>query len=504
MNRNRFAPVAPLFMTDAYKQSHLNLFPKGTQFTYSNYTNRSTRIDGLTHVVNFGLQAYIQHLNDAFKPFFEADVDLVCDLYEERVKGYLGVDHVDTSHVRKLHELGYLPLEFKQIDEGALVPLGVPSFTIENTHPEFAFLTNYIETDASANIWHAASVATLAAYDRKKIEKWRKATGCDMTGIEFQYHDFSYRGQTSTESAAASGAGHLLSFWGSDTLTTLDWVDEYYAGDNGLVLASVPATEHAVMSTGTAYENEEATYRRILEEGYPTGIVSIVSDTYSIYNVVEPGGILDRLRDVVMGRDGKLVVRPDSGDPVDIITGTVREFGQGKNSEEKGVIELLWEVFGGIENEAGFKELDPHIGLIYGDGITPDRMERIFERLAVKGFAASNVVFGIGSYRYQTISRDSVGGSAVKMTWAEIDGVGYNVKKDPITAKGDKTSATGRLAVFVNDNNDYELIQEATPEQESVSELRTIWKNGEFVNYRSFADARKVLADQNWKIRDIY
>jgi nicotinamide phosphoribosyltransferase len=486
------SPIAPLFETDAYKQSHIKLAIAGTTKSYSNFTNRSTMIEGVDHVVNFGLQAYIEeYVVDAFAPFFAADEDEVCRLYEERVKGYLGVAEVDTTHIRNLHRIGYLPLEFKQVAEGTMVPLKVPSFTIENTHPDFAWLTNYIETSISASIWHPSSVATLAAYQRNQLNKWADATGSDRAGVAFQWHDFSFRGMQSLDAAAASGAGHLTSFTGSDSLGAIEFIENNYPGDNGLILASIPATEHAVMSSGTAYESEEATYKRILTEGYPDGLVSIVSDTYSIWNVVEPGGILDNLRDIVLGRDGKLVVRPDSGNPVDIVCGTTREFGEGVASDEVGVIELLWRVFGGTVNDKGFKVLDSHLGVIYGDGITPARAEAMFERLAAKGFASENLVLGVGSYFY-TQTRDSVGGSAIKMTQITVDGKDINILKDPITAKG-KKSATGRLAVFKNEDGELYLVEKATPEQEAASELKTVWKDGQWVRRQSFADVRATL-----------
>lgn len=496
----KLSPIAPMFETDAYKQAHINLFPKGTTKTYSNYTNRSTRIEGLDHVVNFGLQAYIKnYIMDAFEDFFAADEDLVASLYEKRVKGYLGVDHVDVTHVRNLHRLGYLPLEFKQLPEGSFVPLGVPSFTIENTHPDFAFLTNYIETSVSFSIWHASSVATLAAYARNMLEAWADKTGSPRAGIDFQFHDFSARGQTSAESAAKSGAAHLLSFSGSDTLSAEDWIDYLYPGeDNGQLFYSVPATEHSVMSSGTAYESEEATYLKILA-AFPKGIVSVVSDTYSIWNVVERGGILDRIRDTILGRDGKLVIRPDSGDPVDILTGLNHEFGKGVTSEDKGVIELLWEVFGGTVNEAGYKVLDSHISTIYGDGITADRLNRIMDRMEKKGFASSNVALGVGAFFYQVLSRDSVGGSAVKMTKIWVNGVGIDIMKDPITGSG-KKSATGLLAVFRDENREFCLVQKATEEQEAASEIKTVWKDGKFVHTQSFADIRGTLQAETKRV----
>lgn len=488
-------PIAPLFETDAYKQSHILFLEEGTEKIYSNYTNRSSRIEGITHVVNFGLQAFIQnYIMDSFEDFFAADEDEVIRLYEARVKGYLGEVVVKSDHIRNLHRKGYLPLEFKQVKEGTLVPLQVPSLTIENTDPEFAWLTNFIETALSSSIWHPSSVATIALQARLILEDWAKKTGSPLEGVAYQFHDFSMRGQTSISSSGSAGSGHLTSFIGSDALPAIEWIDYLYPGDNGQILASIPATEHSTMVAGTAYESEEATYRRIITEDCPTGFVSIVSDTYSIWSVVEKGGILDRIREDVLGREGRVVVRPDSGDPVDIVTGTARNFGEGQTSEEKGVIELLWDVFGGTVNAAGFKVLDSHLGLIYGDGITLDRLDRILERLAQKGFASENFVAGVGSFSYQVLSRDSIGGSAVKAVWTQIKGKGYNLMKDPITAKGQsKKSATGRLAVFRDENKELYLIQKATPEQEAQSELATVWRDGEWIRKQSFADVRATL-----------
>ncbi len=495
------SPIAPLFETDGYKTSHRDMEPEGMTKGYSNFTNRTTRVAGVTHVVNFGLQAYIKDYIEAeFVDFFAADEDEVCRLYEERAKSYLGVEHVKTDHIRALHRKGYLPLEFKQVKEGTLVPLQVPSFTIENTDPDFAWLVNYIETSISSSIWHPSSVATLAVYDRQILEKWAKKTGSDLETVNFQWHDFSARGQSSLESAAASGAGHLLSFLGSDTLSAIEWVNDLYPGDdNGQILATIPASEHSIMSSWTAYRNEEAAYKHLITEVYPNGFVSLVSDTYSIWNVVEPGGILDHLREDVLRRDGRLVVRPDSGNPVDILCGTERRFGAGVAPEEVGVVELLWRVFGGTMNEKGFKVLDNHIGVIYGDSITPERAEQIFERLAEKGFASQNFVGGVGSFHYACISRDTVGGSAIKMTWNEINGQGYNIMKDPITGSG-KKSATGRLAVFRNENNELYLVQKATPEQEAASEIATVWKDGVWIRTQSYGDVRATLKAETKRV----
>jgi nicotinamide phosphoribosyltransferase len=524
MTTTTASPIAPLLESDAYKVDHRRQYPAGTTRVYSNFTNRGSRIPGVEKVVHFGLQAFLQqYCIEAFAPFFAADEDDVAREYEEAITSILGPNQVGSDHIRALHRLGYLPLRFAAVPEGTLVPLRVPSFTVENTLPEFFWLTNFIETVLSASVWHPSTTATIAHQYREILERFARLTGADPAGIDFQLHDFSYRGQTGTHAAAASAAGHLLSFKGSDTLAALDWARRYYAGDNGMILGSVPATEHSVMCAG-GQDDELGTYSRLLDV-YPSGIVSIVSDTWDLWSVLTE--ILPQLRDRILARDGKVVIRPDSGDPVDILCGDIdvrdepaptddahaydewaatsrganasyyqHEKAAGRLSPANiGVVELLWDQFGGTVNEAGYKVLDSHIGAIYGDSITTERAERILERLAAKGFASSNVVFGVGSYSYQYVTRDTFG-SAMKATWVEIDGVGRDIQKSPITDNGLKKSATGRLAVERSPfSGDLVLVQQAEPWEEKLSELQPVWEDGKFLRYQSFADVRAVLAE---------
>ncbi|MEH0110780.1 nicotinate phosphoribosyltransferase [Tersicoccus sp. MR15.9] len=487
------AITAALFETDAYKLGHKDLYPSGTEFILSNYTNRASRVTGVHHVVHFGLQAFLQsYCIEAFAPFFAAEEDTAVAEYETVLASILGPNSIGTDHIRALHRKGYLPLIFRSLPEGTRVPLRVPTFTVENTDPEFFWLTNYIETVLSAAIWQPSTTATLADRYRTVLEKAAANTGGDSASINWQLHDFSFRGMAGTAAAAASGAGHLLSFTGSDSLASIDWVDRYYPGENGLVLGSVPATEHSVMCAGISAESEQATFERILD-AYPSGIVSVVSDTFDLWNVLT--GILPALKERILARDGKLVIRPDSGDPADIICGPNHNRpADARTPAEKGAVELLWEVFGGTINEAGYKVLDPHVGLIYGDSITIERASDITHRLKRNGFAASNVVFGVGSFTYQYVTRDTFS-SAIKATWAQIDGVGHDLLKDPVTDTGMKKSATGRLAVVRGEDGELELIQRATPEQEEASLLAPVWANGQFLRRQSFADVRATLGN---------
>ena len=502
---SRFAPVAPLFKTDAYKLGHIRQYELAGDTTqvYSNFTNRKSRIKGINHVVHFGLQAFLQrYAIDEFKPFFAADEDEVADLYEERVNRVLGPNTIGSDHIRALHRKGYLPLEFKAVPEGTPVPIGVPSFTIENTEPEFFWLTNYIETVLSAEVWQASTSATIAHRFRAILETGAQRTGGPLAAVDWQGHDFSYRGMSSSETAAMSGAGHLLSFFGTDSLVSLEWIDDYYGGEYNA--GSVPATEHSVMCTGIATLGEREMFNRLLDL-YPTGIFSVVSDTFDLWKVLTD--YLPSLKEKVMARDGKIVVRPDSGDPEDILTGVQTEERDWAATERydptyekklgtpaaKGVVELLWDEFGGTVNEKGFKELDSHVGVIYGDSITAERAQAIIDRLAAKGFASTNVVFGIGSFTYQYNTRDTFS-SAIKATEAIVDDTEYNLFKNPVTDDGTKKSATGRLAVLRDAEGKLYLQQKATPEQEAASELKTVWKNGEFVRKQTFAEVREVLA----------
>ena len=490
-------PTEALFYTDAYKLDHRRQYPDGTQFVYSNFTARKSRMADIHHTVQFGLQAFLQDiLMDRFEKFFAADEDEVAAEYTRKVNALLGENEVGNAHIRALHRKGYLPLRFCAAPEGSLVPIKVPSFTVENTDPEFFWLVNYIETAVSAATWQPATSATIAAMFRKLLDMGAEKTSSVPEFVDWQGHDFSFRGMSSIESAQSSGAGHLLSFTGTDSLTAIDWIEEFYPGDNGFIGGSVPATEHSVMCAG-GEEGEEATFKRLLRL-YRSGILSVVSDTWDFWAVIRKGGILDRLREDILSRDGKLVIRPDSGDPVDIICGTSRLTGIDAafdTDEEKGAVQLLWELFGGTENDKGFKELDPHIGLIYGDSITPERAVEIMARLAEKGFATTNVVFGVGSFTYQYNTRDTFG-SAMKATWVKFEyGIERNIFKNPKTDDGTKKSATGRLAVLNYMNGEKYLVEKATPEQEAASVLQPVWENGQFIEGKklSFKQVRENL-----------
>ena len=444
-----------LFLTDGYKTSHNKQYPEGTTLVFSNFTPRSDNHanEGLKNkgVVVFGIQYMLKVLKEHFdKNFFmaqerEALSLMSLSLYNEHIEKlkrnkideikkefslYLGMEY-DTTHFEELWDLGYLPIEVRALAEGTISPIKVPVLTVHNTLPEFYWVTNYLESIISNLLWKPITSATIAREYKNILNHWAIKTTGSTEGTEWQGHDFSMRGMDSIEAVVSSGLGHLTSFMGTDSLPAIFGARHYY-GETGFVAGSVPATEHSVMCAGSK-EGELETFRRLLNT-YPTGILSVVSDTWDLWNVIT--NILPQLKEEILSRDGKLVIRPDSGDPTDILCGEhepyrviskkvidepfilptgqkfmfIEESGENKfytktkdgyvdyvyEPKHKGVIELLWDIFGGTTNEQGYKVLNPHIGAIYGDSITLERADDICRRLEAKGFASTNVVFGIG------------------------------------------------------------------------------------------------------------
>ena len=284
-----------------------------------------------------------------------------------------------------------------------------------------------------------------------------------------------------------SGFGHLLSFTGSDNVPAIDFAEDYYGADSDkeLIGASVVANEHSCVCAGKK-ENEFDNYKKWITVKFPKGIISLVSDTWSLWNVVT--NYMPRLKDEIMKREGKVVLRPDSSPktPLEIICGDPDA--EKDSPEYKGVIQLLWEIFGGTTNELGFKVLDPHIGLIYGEAITLQLAPKIFAWLKEQGFASSNVLFGIGSYSYVMTTRDTCGW-ACKATAAVVDGEFREIFKDPITDKGMKKSAKGLLRVDKIDG-EFVLKDQCTAEEEAGGELIPVFEDGKLIKDYTLQEVR--------------
>lgn len=477
-----------LFLTDGYKTGHHQQYPKGTEEVYSNWTPRSNKYapKGCDKVVSFGQQYVINWLHNYFNEnFFSKDKSEVCNEIKEELALYLNTDY-NVSHFERLHDLQYLPICVKSLKEGIEVPIRVPIITVVNTHKDFYWITNFLETILSTMLWQPMTSATIAILYKRIFKKWATITDKhNLEFIEFQGHDFSMRGMSGLQSSILSGMGHSSVFLGSDSLPVISSLRKNYNAKN-FVVGSVNATEHSVMCAGTK-ENEIDTFRKLMNT-YPTGILSVVSDTWDLWKVLTD--YLPKLKEEILNRDGKLVIRPDSGNPVDIICGKNKNIG-GDSSKEKGVVELLWDVFGGTINDQGFKMLNPKVGAIYGDSITPERAEIICKRLHDKGFASTNIVLGIGSFTYQYNTRDTFG-FAMKATSVVVNGKRREIFKDPVTDDGIKKSAKGLLKVEFK-NNQYNLVDEVSEIEEKEGELKVIYKNGDFYNETSLEEIRAII-----------
>jgi nicotinamide phosphoribosyltransferase len=560
-------------LCDFYKVSHKDQYPQGTEVVYSTWIPRSNKyFPKADKVVAFGFQAFVKkYLVDYFNEhFFNRTKEEVVTEYVRYIKFTLGVENPDATHIADLHDLGYLPITVKAVKEGTLVPIKVPMMVVENTNPKFFWVTNYLETIISNEIWLPSTSATIAYTYRKLLNEYAVKTTGSAEGVIFQGHDFSMRGMGAFEASVSSGAGHLTSFVGTDSIPAIAFHEEYYNAniETEMVGTSIPATEHSVMC---AYgdTNEFELFKHLMVNVYPTGFFSVVSDTWDFWKVV--GEYLPKLKEEIMNRDGRVVIRPDSGNPVDILVGKLKieefesheeakeilrdltwemaeeECGEDMTGDDRyshvykvdgeyfeitfepfynrydkrfyyvdgmeeisrneyvvtlediGLIEALWNIFGGTVTEQGYKVLDGHIGAIYGDSITIERAEAILKGLEDKGFASTNVVFGIGSFTYQYNTRDTFG-FAMKATYAIVNGEERFLFKDPKTDDGTKKSLRGRVVVSddcghmpIVAQDGLTLEGEAEVSSAVGNMLETVFENGELKRDQTLAEIREIL-----------
>ena len=562
-------------VADGYKMGHGPLYPAGTNFAYGNGTPRADRLFMGSKsqsmfwdhkVVWFGIQAVMREVAGIWDAsFFKKDKATVIRRYKRRMDTYLGEGMVDIDAMARLHDLGYLPITVLSVPEGSRLNMNVPGYVIYNTIPEFYWVVNYLETFMSSLIWAMVCNTTIAYEYRRVLEHFAHLTGSPIEGVDFQGHDFALRGINNPQAAAFSNAGHLVFFKGTDTLPAIDFVEDMYFADadKEFLAASVVATEHAVATSNILYRlavklkdlgKTEADFtadelntlkleaeREFIIEAItvkvPKGIISLVSDSFDFWGVLT--NVLPTIIPQILARQpdvnglAKVVIRPDSGDPVEVICGAepltfaayqaavyedkvvkgsfVEKDGElfkadvincchtlvpaDMTPEEKGAVQVLWETFGGTVNEKGFKVLHERIGLIYGDSITVARTEEIMRRLMKKGFASCNWVLGIGSYTYQHNTRDTFG-FAVKATAVQVDDLFVELFKAPKTeGETNKKSAKGFLKVIRDEAGDYILEQNQTfgiDEIDTASgELKVVFKDGKFPNPVTFSEVRE-------------
>lgn len=495
-----FNPLA-LYFTDGYKVGHNAMLAPGTEFLYGTWIPRSVKRapKGVTKIVSAGQQLTWRWLHDLFeKEFFQRPVEDALQFIKD-MGMYLGMEY-NGDHFVELHKLGYLPVRVKSLPEGVETSPNVPHMTFVNTKKGFAWLTLYLETVVSSLSWKMPTSATSALQYKRNVRKWvEKTDPAQSYLIPYLAHDFSARG-LDVFSSMSSGIGHAMNFVGSDSLIVIPASRYFYGVKNEeMPIASVNASEHSVSTTKIFTVGEKQMLSDWLDI-FNKGILSVVMDTFDITKVVMPkeGGYLFDLKEKILNRDGKLVIRPDSGDPVEIICGHSRDGFTDHEKKafypefyKKGLIECLWDIFGGTINEQGYKVLNPCCGGIYGDSINLERQIDIYEKLAAKGFAATNIVLGVGSFTYQFNTRDTLG-FAAKGSWCQVNGKSIDIYKDPVTDDGTKVSLKGMVSVYEKDG-EYYVKTQCSPDEEKEGVLRVIYEDGQFFNQDTLNTIRERM-----------
>lgn len=466
-------------LADAYKYAHHKLYAPGTTRIYSYLESRGGQFDA---TVFFGLQYFLKHYLEG-AVLTREKVDEAAELLPQVFGRDDVFERARFDHIVRRHG-GRLPVRIRAVREGSRVPVQQVLMTIENTDPACFWLTNFLET-LLMQVWYPSTVATTSGAVREVAEHYFEATASASAreGIGYLLNDFGFRGVSSVESAGLGGAAHLLHFEGSDTLAGSLLLHRYY-GAEGMPGKSVPATEHSVCTLlGEAGELD--VFRHALRT-YPEGVLSVVSDSYDVFRAcADYWGTA--LREEVLARNGTLVIRPDSGDPVFTL---LRVFG------------ILFDRFGFSVNEKGYKVLPPQVRVLQGDGVNLDSIRAIYGALQVNGISAENLVLGMGGALLQKVDRDTQK-FALKCSWAEIDGRGRDVRKQPLEldAKGAlhrsfKGSKGGRLKL-VRDEQGYRTVREdAAPQHDD--QLVTVFENGMLLNEQSYADIRaRALSPQD-------
>lgn len=479
-----------MLYSDSYKQCHPLMYPDNQEMLVSYLTPRKAMNEHFPKMVVWGIHPFIIDINCAFNAFFQLPLEVVMNEYDHYIGAHLGIGNVARDRIVELHELGYLPLEIRAMPEGTVVNMGIPIVEMRNTHPRFAWVVQWVECLLQTEVWPMCAYATVGWEYHKVAKKYYEMTAPGADPF-MAMADFGFRGMSCLEDATRCSASWLLSFNKTSTIPALPYLDDYYnarCAENKIGLGAV-STEHSVMAANYAIDGDEITFvKRMLTEIYPNTSFSMVSDTYDYWNMVN--NIIPACKKEILAHNGKLLVRPDSGDMVSITIGTIQKF---------------WDTFGGTINEAGYKVLDPHIGLIYGDGCTLNKVTEIYETLAQLGFAATNVVFGVGAFcfhalfdpsnKFTVLTRDTWG-MAMKATHGVFGGQTVPIYKDPKTDEGGlKKSQKGCCRVWYDARTDpyacTDRYFEWVPDAETL--LTPIFKNGALENVPTFQLVRARL-----------
>jgi nicotinamide phosphoribosyltransferase len=455
-----------LDLCDSYKVSHYLQYPKGTEQIYSYFEARGGKF---TESVFFGLQYILKSYFEGVQVRIE-DIDRAEKMYAHHFGSTKVFNRKIWEHIIEKHG-GKLPIRIKAVKEGTVVPIKNVLMVIENLDPECFWLTNYIETILQ-QVWYPTTVATLSREVKKIILSYLEETGTPES-INFKLHDFGFRGCTSLEQCYIGSAAHLINFWGTDSIPAISMIEDYYNEELKNINAySIPATEHSTI-TSHGRENEVEAYRQYIEAN-PDGIIACVSDSWDyLYACSDIYGKI--LKDLIMKRNGTFVIRPDSGNPIEMVI--------------KSLDILTDPSRFGFTMVKGYKVLPPQVRMIWGDGIDIDGIREILQAMKENGYSADNIAFGMGGGLLQKVNRDTQQ-FAIKCSYAVVNGVPRDVFKDPVTSKS-KKSKKGRLSL-IDTNEGYQTVSEETMFEfnviDAIDELVTVFENGNLLQDYKFSD----------------
>ncbi len=446
---------------DSYKTSHYLQYPPGAEIVSSYIESRGGEYH---HCVFFGLQMFLKQYLTC--PITANDID---EADEVLTAHGVPFNRAGWEYIADTHN-GYLPIEIQAIPEGTVLPISNVLVQAQNTDPNCAWLTSYLETALLRAVWYPTTVATRSNVCRQIIQTALEETADSLDGLDFKLHDFGARGVSSMETAAIGGAAHLLNFMGTDTVSGVIALRRYYSAD--MPGFSIPAAEHSTI-TCWGRANEGKAYANMLQQfAGEQKIVAVVSDSYDLFSAIDTlwGGTL---REKVINNGGTVVIRPDSGIPVDIVCATIQR---------------LMDKFGYRENSKGFRVLPDYVRVIQGDGVSPTMIGNILDVMKSKHLSAENIAFGMGGELLQNVNRDTMQ-FAMKASAIRIHEQWQDVYKDPVTDTG-KRSKRGRLALISDNKGRYQTIRESELGS-SQNRLETVFRNGQLLRNEHFDNIRK-------------
>lgn len=495
--------ISFMLMADTYKNTNPDALPKGLTKLTSYITPRKSMFTNIDKVVFWGAQAFIKEflIELVNTTFFNRDKEDVLNEYKMYLDTQIGEQSYDLERISKLWDLQHLPVEIKCLPEGSRVNMGVPCIELSNTHPDFAWVVQWIECIMQSEIYGFCNWATMA-YEYRKLanEFYSKTTNNAVSSMAMA--DFGFRG-LGVDNGIRASSSWLLSFNKTSTIPAMQYIDKMYFAEcakNHIGIGAV-SLEHATVCSNLAVcETEENLLRRLLTDTYKNTSFSYVSDSFDYWGLIND--TLPKLKEEILNHNGKFLVRPDSGDIVEISVKTVQK---------------LWDLFGGSINKKGYKELNPKIGIIYGDGCQYSKIKEIWTQLEALGFAANTILFGVGAFSFTAmctpedgmvcLTRDTFG-FAMKCTHCIINGKEYMIQKDPKTDKNNlKKSHKGLCHVhyWVEDTSETITYEDGLRQLDldeyvcqhdglaSDNLLQTVFKDGKMIKEFTFEEIRNTL-----------